>query len=575
MNFQNVIARSSKNCTLGEDKCKRSVYSQTGYWRSSRNWISVCIVFGAATILATGTVHAADAYRQALLDPLREIEKGIQQWQKVGSWALSATIAIGIIGLVITVIQAVSSLWIKIVTAVLGFISGSLVLVNQNCFDADHRAYRSLAKRSQELVSNFKMQLSHLAPDPLIPLTRDQFEDLYKQLIKLREDIGNLDKATFGKNAVPPATPIASLSLSLISSAYAMEGANDMPGWTKVVPSDTDNIYFVGVGNDRTAAAARDTAQKQAKAAVESSFETALHSYSKIPADDVAHLAHEISGFGEVVSTFVVPTAGAYRGYALVRVSRALIALSAKGFFLAHHLSFDPKLLDQIAAGDKTRIAAATEANEQKTAAQTGVVYIQIANEKDRGVGEALRKDLSSVISAPGVQVAVSQPANTVRYFNAEDAALAQIVRDRAQKYLAAEGYPTELQIENPSGTSLKGQNKRIEVWLAEMQQLKPRVYVEVDNGTPPDKLQTLKGQLEQNGYEVHLEKPSDVPNQEARILYYRDSDATEAEVLLKQLPELGVLSSRDMPTKIKGTSDARPRHFDLRIGKNTFVDKH
>jgi hypothetical protein len=131
------------------------------------------------------------------------------------------------------------------------------------------------------------------------------------------------------------------------------------------------------------------------------------------------------------------------------------------------------------------------------------------------------------------------------------------------------------LQIENLSGTSVKGQNKQIEMWLAEMQQLKPRVYVEVDNGTPPDNLQTLKGRLEQNGYEVHLEKPSDVPNQEARILYYRDSDATEAEALLKQLPELGVLSSRDMPTKIKGTSDARPRHFDLRIGKNAFVEKH
>ena len=94
------------------------------------------------------------------------------------------------------------------------------------------------------------------------------------------------------------------------------------------------------------------------------------------------------------------------------------------------------------------------------------------------------------------------------------------------------------MQIENLSGTSVKGQNKQIEVWLAEMQQLKPRVYVEVDNGTPPDNLQTLKGRLEQNGYEVHLEKPSDVPNQEARILYYRDSDATEAEALLNAVQQ-------------------------------------
>jgi hypothetical protein len=527
-------------------------------------------------ILATRTVHAADPFRQTLLDTLRDIENPIQEWEKAGSLELSATIIIGIIGLVITLIQAISSFWIKIVTALLGFISGSLILVNQNCFDADHRAYRSLAKRSHELVDNFKMQLRRLAPDPLIPLTKDQFDDLFKQLLKLKGDVGDLDRATFGKNAVPPASAsTGSVSFSLINSAYAQERVNDMPEWAKVLPVDTDNIYFVGVANDRTAAAARDAAQKQAKAAVDSSFETALHSYSKIPADDVTHLAHEISESGEVVTTFVEPASGSYRGYALVRVPRSLTALSAKGFFLAHKLSFDPKFLDQMATGNKIKTAAAIEATEQKAAAQAGVAYIHIADEKDRGVGEALRKDLSSVVSAPGVQVAVSEPPNSVRYFNPEDAVLAQTVKDRAQKYLAAEGYPTELKIENLSGTPVKGRNKQIEVWLARAQQLRPRVYVEVDKDTPPDKLQLLKGRLEQNGYEVHLENPSDVPDQETRILYYRDSDEAEAQVLLSQLSGLGVSSARDAPTRIKGTSDARPRHFDLRIGKDTLVEKH
>jgi hypothetical protein len=536
-----------------------------------RNWIYRCLLLGAAMAILTGAVHAADPLRQTLLDTLREIENPIQEWDKDGSLELSATIAIGIIGLVITLIQALSSFWIKIITALLGFISGSLILVNQNCFDADHRAYRSLAKQSHELIRDFRIELSRLYPDPLIPLKQDQFNDLMEQLIKVKKTVRDLESATLGKNTVPSASA-STASISLISSAYA-EGANDMPEWAKVLPIDADNIYFLGVANDRTAAAARDNAQKQAKAAVESSFETALHSYSSIPVEDVAHLAHEISESGEVVSTFVVPASGAYRGYALVRVPRALTALSAKTFFLTHGLPFDSKLLDQIAAGEKTKQAAATEADEQKAASEKGVVYVHVAVVADRAIGEVLRQSIGEVVSAPGAEVRASQPSNTVRYFNSEDSTLAAKIKDLAEKTLASEGYSVQLQLKDGYAEGYRAPKHQFEVWLAPIPRIAPRVSLEVEEGTPADRVEALREALTAAGYEVSKAQfVSGIPSHDTRVYYYKKSDAEEANSLVKALAELGLTTSRETATKANPRPDFRPRHYDLRISKNSFT---
>jgi hypothetical protein len=552
--------------------CKKRLSCPTGghIWL---NWICRCLLLGAGIAMVTGAVHAAaDPLRQLVLDSLADIEKEIHEWDRAGSWELTATIVVGIIGGVAAALQAIKSGWARVVTAVLGVLSGVLVIVNQNCFDVDHRVYRSLAQQSHKLVRDFTMQLG-LYPSPL---TRDDYKDLCTQVIKLEKDVGDLQRAVFGKNTTPAAhASIHTFLPSLISTAYAMEGASDMPDWAKTLPNDADNIYFVGVANDRTAAQARDAAQQQAKAAVESSFETALRSYSKIPAEDVAHLAHEISESGEVVSTFVVPASGAYRGYALVRVPRALTALSAKSFFLAHSLPFDPKLLDQIAVGDKTKQVAATEANEQKAAAQKGVAYVHVATPADRALGAVLCQSIGEVVSAPSVEVQISQPANTVRYFNSEDAGLAAKIKDVAEKTLAAEGYSIQLQLkdEYAEGYKTPKQQHQFEVWLAPVPRIAPRVNLEVQTGTPADRIEELKKALVAAGYEVSkTENVPRIPSRNARVFYYKKSDADEANSLVKALPDLGLLSSKETATLAKAPSDFRPRHYDLRVGKDTFA---
>ena len=294
------------------------------------------------------SAFATDRFLQSIQDTLGDIQKSIDGWQRHGSWELSISILIGIVGLVVTALQVVASRWIKAVTAGLGILSGVLVLLRQNYFEADHRAYYSLSDQAHQLVSQFKRQLAPYGE----PLQQKDYIFLSDQLTELQQKINNLRDAAFGKNPAP-LVHASALDLSLISSAYA-EDIADVPDWAKTVPTDQGNIYFVGVANDRTAAAARDTSQQQAQGSVESSFEAALRSYPQIPAEDAAQLSHKISASAEVVSTFVVPASGAYRGYVLLRVPRSLAILTAKSFFLAHGLGLEPKAADEIYDSAKT-----------------------------------------------------------------------------------------------------------------------------------------------------------------------------------------------------------------------------
>lgn len=508
--------------------------------------------------------------RQELVNRLAETQSEVDGWRGAASWELTATILIGIIGLVITVIQTSSQSWIKGVTAFLGVVSGALVLMNQQYFDADHRAYRSLAKQGQQLVSDFRMQLGGY-PDPL---SKEDFKDLSNQLKILETSLADSERAIFGKNPVPPAKGSTNApSFSLITSAYAAEGTNDIPVWAKTVPDDPDNIYFVGIANDQTAAGARDSARQQAQASAESSFAAALTSFSQIPGDDAARLAHDIAASGEVVSTFVSPVSGVYRGYALFRLPRTATASTAKTFFLTHHVPFDEKLLDQIAAGQKAKQAATRGVQDQKKAVENGVAYIHIATAADRPIGTALRKSIGEFVSAPNVEVQISQPADTVRYFNSGDVELATKIKGVAEKTLAAEGYAVPLQLKDESAEGFKTKHQhQFELWLAQLPPVRPRVHLEVESGASTGQIEQLRKKLAAAGYDVvRSEMVQGIPSQEARVFYYNKSDADEANALTKALPDLGLSSSPDTASLAREPADFSPRHYDLRVGKDSF----
>jgi nucleotide-binding universal stress UspA family protein len=533
--------------------------------------VYLCLLLLLSIAFVAGAAWGADPdLRQALEDRLAQSQHDVDGWRKSASWELTATILIAITGLVIAVIQTSKKSWIKGMTAILGFISGALVVVNQQYFDADHRAYRSLAKQGQQQINDFRMQLIQFSG----PLSKEDFKDLSSQLKKLETDLGDAERAIFGKNPVPPVKGSTNApSFSLITSAYASEGTNGMPDWAKTVPTDRGNIYFVGIANDKTAAGARDSAREQAKASTESSFAAALTSFPQIPSADATKLARDISTSGEVVSTFVSPVSGTYRGYALFRLPRTATASTAKTYFLAHSVPFDEALLNQIAAGDKAKQAAATGVEKQKKAVEKGVAYIHIATPTDVLIATILRKSVGEVVSAPKVEVQISQPADTVRYFNSGDVNLATKVKDVAAKTLAAEGYSVPLQLSDESTKGFKTKYPhQVELWLAPLPRVRPRVHLQVESGSSTEQVEQLQQNLAAAGYDVvKSETVEGIPSQEASVLYYKQSDADEANSLTKALSDLGLLNSRDTASLAQEPADSGPRHYDLRVGKDSF----
>ncbi len=561
-----VLFSTVKNQRSNQMHEKKSLHCSSVNGQSI-NHTFICAVVLSLLFIAVPDAHGADLHRY-IVDSISDIQKHVAAWYRYGSLELSVTILIGVVGLVISGLQLVQAGWIKIVTAILGILSGGLLLVKQQCFDGDHRAYNLLATQVEQLVASFNRQFVRYDE----PLSRNDYDFLCDALDKLQSKITSLQNAAFGKSGAP-ATTTKSTSFSLITSAYAEE-MPDVPAWVNNVPTDADNIYFVGVANDRTPQAARDTAEQQAQRAIESSFETTLQSYSQVPAEDVVQLSHKISASKEVVSTFVIPEAGAYRGYALLRVPRALAVLAAKSFFVSHDLSFDPKLFEAAATNGATKQVAITQVRDQKRAADQGVVYVHVATPADRSLGTVLCQALGQLVSAPSVEVQVSQPANTVRYFTQGDIDLANKLKALTEQTLAAEGYSVALQAkdEYAEGYKTPKHEHQFEIWLAPIPRPRPRVNLKVETGTSAQQVEQLKKTLQNSGYDVPVTNLVEgVPTQEARVIYHKKSDAVEASALTKAAADAGLSGSLETPTFIKSPIASKPGEYELRVGKQSF----
>src|SRR5438132_2707577 len=93
----------------------------------------VALVVLLTIVLSLKASPAPDPnYHQLIVNSISDIENDIHHWNRAGSLELSSVVLIGIIGLVVTGLQTVQGWWGKAVTAVLGILSGGLLLVNQN-----------------------------------------------------------------------------------------------------------------------------------------------------------------------------------------------------------------------------------------------------------------------------------------------------------------------------------------------------------------------------------------------------------------------------------------------------------
>jgi hypothetical protein len=527
------------------------------------------VIAGLSMLSETGLAVIPD---QFLEGKVTVIESQIGDWERTVTVLETLTFLVAAFAVVVAIMQAASGAWVRAAVAILSGASALIVAYNQNFYAADQRAYGRLAKTVKHKVDAFRDEVEGFGPldDATLKAFRKKFSELKSEIENLEEEMLK-GQTTSGKTT---------MSWPGISSAYAEDApaAVRAPEWLKKPPQDDRNLYFVGVAEGTSVEAARTNALASARNVAAKTIETAARKSDRLKTKEeyVADFTQAVTSPAEVVNTFVTPNiqSGTYRASTLLRLPKSVAAFNAEAFFVEKGLPYDQLLLRGIESDTSALSATSEQATQvQRTAVNNGLVYIQITREEDRPLAEALRQNLSKIISAPGVEKSVAPATpNVVRYFRPEDKKLADKVKTAAESFLNTEGYQTSLSLEDLSGTAVKGAPQQIEIWLGEIAVPTPRVYLEVEQGTPAANVAKLKSALEANGFAVpKVEQITGIPKREARVFYYKASDAQKADALVQSLPDLGIQTSRDSATKIAGPTNARPAHFDLRVSKDAF----
>lgn len=99
------------------------------------------------------------------------------------------------------------------------------------------------------------------------------------------------------------------------------------------------------------------------------------------------------------------------------------------------------------------------------------------------------------------------------------------------------------------------------------------RVYLELDRESLKKDLTKLKSLAAAEGYTFIIPKSSSDPDfKECRVQYYRPEDKAGADALMSAVTEAvgsGFELKRKEPSLVKGIKGARPKHYDLRIGRD------
>jgi hypothetical protein len=551
---------------------KRAELGSLLIWR--RDIKAFILVLTASWYLVWTSAWAATA--DLYLDgKMKVIDDDIGSWIRTGQIIAWLTFAIAAIGIIVAAFQVAKNKWIKILAAVLSVVSALIIAFNHIFFTADYRAYQKMAKAARSKLEAFRDEL-----DGFPNLDQATTHDLHMKFSKLKSDIDELEQRTIYNATVVANRIVASPDLGeiLLSTARADEKTSSVrpPAWVTKLPSDEHNLYFVGIAEGDTLDDARKNALLKAESVVAEAFDEATKRSGKLTGrvEFVADLTKSLAGASEVAATFAgpSPTGVGYRAFTLLRLSKSVAAVNAETAFVENGVPYDKAFLDSLNGGSAVLANTSVQAtNEQRQAVNNGVVYIQFTNESNRPLAEALRQSLSSIANAPSIQLQPDNQEDVVRYFHKEDADLASKVKQAAEIFLDQEGYRTTLRLDDLSETAVTGKNKQVEVWLAQKPMGKPRVNLKVQTGTSPGRVEGLKKALVEAGYEVSkIESVDVIPSHDARVIYYKKSDAEKANSLVKALPELGVTSFRETATEIKERPGGRPNQYDLNVGKDT-----
>ena len=313
------------------------------------------IVIGACFFCVQSGHASADPFLDGKIKALND---RITSWERDGhivGWLIFSAF---LIGLLVTVLQAVPKWWMKIVTAGLYVGGAAIIGYYHQFFPADDRIYDKAARQARGLLEDFTLQLEPYAA--LDEATKSALHEKFRQLIVT---IGHIEDATIHSGSAPSGTELTSpspgLGLILLPSAQAqaMPSVPRRPAWVDTLPNDEKNFYFLGNGSGATFEEARQNALLDARKAVTEVFsQYAKESFSLARNGRLAdRLVTALTKGAEIADTFVVPeqAAGGYRGYALLRLSKSAARFTAESIFVETSVPYDKSFLNKVQKDSK------------------------------------------------------------------------------------------------------------------------------------------------------------------------------------------------------------------------------
>jgi hypothetical protein len=314
-------------------------------YKNAGRHIITMVLFAVCYFLAAQSCHAsADPF---LDGQMKKIESKIGQWEHDSYLIVSLTYAITVIGAVVALMQKADSKAVKITTAVLAVVSALLVPANRLFFPVDDRTYQKVAKQTRNKLDAFSYQLNQFQAldDATKASLRKKFEGVL-------EDVDQLEYNTiYNGGAVPSAG--SALSDVLLPSARA-DGSNDgihPPPWAEKLPMDERNMYFLGAADGKTFDEAHQNAVAEARKTATGLLTKAAEASQGLARKPelAAKIALTLANAAEIAETFTAPnSAGGYRGYVLLRLSRAAGVFAAQSIFVESGVPYDKRFLDSV-----------------------------------------------------------------------------------------------------------------------------------------------------------------------------------------------------------------------------------
>ena len=109
----------------------------------------------------------------------------------------------------------------------------------------------------------------------------------------------------------------------------------------------------------------------------------------------------------------------------------------------------------------------------------------------------------------------------------------------------------------------------------ASMENIPPRIYIQIPDENLRDEARQIKSQLEGLNYIVPGIEKVRLSQGSTQVKYFKTAEASEAKQIAEQLRSLGVSDAREI--YISGFEDSksmRPRHYEIWFGPGTFSNR-